>query len=40
MDLSIYSLASDEGPALWFLDTLAIVKATARQTGGAFALIE
>jgi quercetin dioxygenase-like cupin family protein len=38
--LSIYALAKDEGPAVWFLNQLAIVKATAKQTGSAFGLIE
>ncbi len=40
MDLRIYALGKDEGPAVWFLNTLTIVKATARQTANAFGLIE
>lgn len=40
MDLSIYALGKDEGRAVWFLNQLAIVKATAKQTGNAFGLIE
>ena len=40
MDLSIYSLANDEGRAVWFLNSLVIFKATAEQTGGAYGLIE
>jgi quercetin dioxygenase-like cupin family protein len=40
MKLDIYALGQEEGPAVWFLNTLAIMKATASQTGGAFGLIE
>jgi quercetin dioxygenase-like cupin family protein len=40
MDLRIYALGKDEGPALWFLNTLTVVKASAKQTGNAFGLIE
>jgi quercetin dioxygenase-like cupin family protein len=40
MDLRIYALGKDEGPAVWFLNTLSIVKATAKQTANAFGLIE
>jgi quercetin dioxygenase-like cupin family protein len=40
MALDIYALGQEEGPAVWFLNTLAIMKATASQTGGAFGLIE
>jgi quercetin dioxygenase-like cupin family protein len=40
MDLGLYALGKDEGPALWFLSTLTFVKATAKQTGNAFGLIE
>jgi quercetin dioxygenase-like cupin family protein len=40
MDLSIYALGKDEGQAVWFLNTLTFVKATANQTGNAFGLIE
>jgi quercetin dioxygenase-like cupin family protein len=35
-----YALAREEGQALWFLDSLLIVKATGEQTGGAFGLID
>ena len=40
MALNIYALGKEEGPAVWFLNTLTIVKATASQTAGAFGLIE
>jgi quercetin dioxygenase-like cupin family protein len=40
MALSICALGSEEGPAVWFLNTLSLIKATASQTGGAFGLIE
>ena len=40
MKLSVYELGKDEGPALWFLNTLTFVKATGKQTGNAFGLIE
>ena len=40
MDLRIYELTNGEGPAVWFFGALAIVKATAKQTANAFALIE
>ena len=40
MGLTITALGKEEGPALWFLNTLTIVKATSSQTGGAFGLIE
>jgi len=40
MALTIHTLGKEEGPAVWFLNTLAIVKAAASQTGGAFGLIE
>jgi len=40
MDSSIYALGKNEGPAVWFLNQLVIVKATAKQTGNAFGLIE
>jgi quercetin dioxygenase-like cupin family protein len=36
----IYAFGRDEGLALWFLNTLTLVKATAEQTGGAFCMIE
>jgi hypothetical protein len=35
-----YSLASEEGRAFWFLDTLMFVKATGEQTGGMLGMIE
>ncbi len=35
-----YALAKEEGQAVWFLDSLLIVKATGEQTGGAFGLID
>ena len=40
MDLSIYALDRNDGTAIWFLDQLAIVKASAKHTGNAFGLIE
>src|SRR5262245_16374142 len=40
VDLRIYALGKDEGPAVWFLNQLAVVKATAMQTGNAFGLVE
>lgn len=40
MDLSIYGLGKNEGQAVWFLNQLAVVKATAKQTGNAFGLVE
>ena len=40
MELDFIKLKRDEGPAVWFLNGLAIVKATASETGGAFGLIE
>lgn len=39
MSLSIYALDEEEGTAIWFLNTLAVIKATAGQTGGAFSLV-
>jgi quercetin dioxygenase-like cupin family protein len=38
MDIHLY--ARNEGPAVWFLNTLTFIKATGQQTGGAFGLIE
>jgi len=38
--LDLYALTKDEGQAIWFLDTLTLVKATGKQTGGAFGLLE
>jgi hypothetical protein len=40
MDLSIYALSKDEGPAVWFLNSLLVVKASAKQTGNAYGLME
>jgi quercetin dioxygenase-like cupin family protein len=36
----LYSLASEEGQATWFLGVPTFIKATGEQTGGAFGLIE
>lgn len=38
--LQLYSLAKEEGRAIWFLDTLTFVKATGYQTNGHYGLIE
>ena len=38
-DLYPFSLNAPEGDAYWFLNNLAIVKATSASTGGAYALI-
>lgn len=38
--LSAIALQSGEGEALWFLDSLAIVKVGGEATGGRFAIIE
>jgi quercetin dioxygenase-like cupin family protein len=35
-----YSLAPDEGEAVWFLDTLMTVKVDAAKTAGAYMLVE
>ena len=35
-----YTLAPDEGQAVWFLDTLMTVKVDAARTGGAYMLVE
>jgi mannose-6-phosphate isomerase-like protein (cupin superfamily) len=35
-----YALASDEGEALWWLGSLAVIKATAEDTGGLMTIIE
>jgi quercetin dioxygenase-like cupin family protein len=40
MSIQPYALAKEEGQAVWFLDSLLIVKATGEQTGGAFGLID
>jgi quercetin dioxygenase-like cupin family protein len=39
-ELELYALHRDEGQAIWFLDTLTLVKATGAQTGGAYGLVE
>jgi quercetin dioxygenase-like cupin family protein len=38
--LELYALQRQEGRAVWFLDTLSLIKATGEQTGGAFGLVE
>lgn len=40
MTLPIRTLERQDGSAVWFLNTLAIIKANANQTGGAFGLME
>jgi quercetin dioxygenase-like cupin family protein len=35
-----YSIARDEGEALWVFDALDTIKATADQTGGSFSVVE
>lgn len=35
-----YELAQNEGSAIWFLDTLAIIKLSNTQSGGSLCLIE
>jgi len=35
-----YVLAAEDGPAHWFVNNRAIIKASASQTGGAFGLVE
>ena len=35
-----YVLTQEEGDAIWFFGSLALIKAAGTQTGGAFALIE
>jgi mannose-6-phosphate isomerase-like protein (cupin superfamily) len=35
-----YVLGPDDGPAYWYVNNRAVVKATAEQTGGAFGLLE
>ncbi len=37
---SCYALSKEEGKAYWFLGTVFEVKATGKETGGAFSLIE
>src|SRR5690349_19876056 len=39
-NLALYGLTREEGQAIWFLNTLTLVKATGAQTGGAYGLIE
>jgi mannose-6-phosphate isomerase-like protein (cupin superfamily) len=39
-DIQPWALAKDDGTAVWFLGTLAIVKATAETTRGAYGLID
>ncbi|MCK6627613.1 MAG: cupin domain-containing protein [Anaerolineae bacterium] len=38
--LELYSLAQEEGQAVWFLGVPVFIKATGEQTGGAFGLTE
>lgn len=40
MSLTIHVSGNEEGPAIWFLNTLATIKVSAAQTGGAFSLVE
>jgi quercetin dioxygenase-like cupin family protein len=40
MDTRLYGLGKNEGQAVWFLNTLTVVKATAKETNGAFGLVE
>jgi len=40
MDLNTYSLGKNEGTAVWFNNQLAIVKASGKQTGNRFSLVE
>jgi quercetin dioxygenase-like cupin family protein len=40
MDSSLYALGKGDGPAFWFFNELVVIKATAKQTGNAYALIE
>lgn len=40
MELMTIEPVLDEGRAVWFLDTLTLVKAAREQTGGAFGLCE
>jgi quercetin dioxygenase-like cupin family protein len=39
-NLELYSLAREEGQAVWFLGLPTFIKATDEQSGGAFGLIE
>ncbi len=38
--VEFYSLAREDGPSIWFLGTLITLKATGKQTNGAYGLIE
>jgi quercetin dioxygenase-like cupin family protein len=40
VNLQPFTVASGEGQAFWFLDTLMFVKATGEQTGGGLGLVE
>jgi len=40
MNLNIFALGKNEGEAFWFLNHLALVKASAEQTANAFGLVE
>jgi quercetin dioxygenase-like cupin family protein len=40
MDLSIVPLGKNEGQAVWFLNQLVMIKASGKQTGNAFSLVE
>ena len=40
MDLRIEALGKEKGPAIWFLNQLVIIKASGKQTGNAFCLVE
>jgi len=40
MDLSLFAVEANDAPAIWFLNTLTTIHATAGQTGGAFGLCE
>ncbi len=37
---SVSVLPANQGRAIWFLDTLSLIKVTGEQTGGAFAQVE
>jgi quercetin dioxygenase-like cupin family protein len=39
-DLEHYTLSANEAEAIWFLGTLATIKAAGAQTGGALAVVE
>jgi quercetin dioxygenase-like cupin family protein len=40
VDMKIYALGKNEGPAVWFLNQLVIIRAGGRQTANAFSLLE